>query len=476
MAIIYTQTDTNGSACNTLSELIACSGLSGGTTLSKQATVGGTAGVTEWSDTINASSTLIEVFGIEITPDSGVSWDAGTWTVRWNVTTSNMSCTVVAVYVCRVNSSCVNQETIGSATGLSISQGSTGVKSQTVSGSAVTPSAGDKVLVVMAVQNTAMTNQTLGWTPDQNIDSPFTAAPAQPTLSGVSATGAVGALAASVVVALTGVLATGSVGTLSPSTGFSAALTGNTATASAGSVAPVISAPLSGNVGTGAVGSLAAAVQTALSGNSATGAVGTLSPSSSYSATISGNQATGSVGSLAASVSLALSGNSGTGSVGTLTPAAAGSVALTGVSATGSVGTFGVSVSLSLPGNSATGGVGSLSPSSGSVPVTPDTGSGGGYYRYFSADEMVSCKREIRALEKKEKEVERRVRKVEERIDDKRDEIAYAQNMATLNGLIAELTALQEKLEELRRKLDQIEDEEMMLVAFICSEYEQRLN
>ena len=172
MAISYTQTDDSVS-CVANSY---CSGISVDTLAGESEAVdGGTAGSGTF-DITNINDAADRVGGgFSIVPDSGVSWDAGTWTVRFNVTTENMFLTVTEIYICRVNSSCTNQETIGSATGLSISLSSAGVKSQTVSGSAVTPSAGDRVTICLVVNNSNMNRQTATITKDQDIDSPFTA-------------------------------------------------------------------------------------------------------------------------------------------------------------------------------------------------------------------------------------------------------------------------------------------------------------
>jgi hypothetical protein len=179
MAISYTQTDDTGSFGCIASELLGCSGLSGASDLQstdlRACTVGGTPGVGASFINIGSSQTNVVEKAFACDVASGVSWDAGTWTIRLNITASNMNLTWSQVYVCRINSTCVNQETIGSNTAVNISLSTTGVKSTTVSGSAVTPSAGDKVLIVLAFTNGAMSSQSAQYTPDQDIDSPFTA-------------------------------------------------------------------------------------------------------------------------------------------------------------------------------------------------------------------------------------------------------------------------------------------------------------
>lgn len=174
MAISYTQTDTTGDCSGTGAY---CSGLSNSNGTSRECTDGGTAGSTEVTvnRTIPAQASDVAcVMQFSLVVDGAVSWDSGTWTVRWNLTTANMFCTWDSVHICRVNSSCTSQESLGSSSGLGISLSSTGVKSTTVSGSAATPSAGDLVQIVFGFSSSSMNDQIIGWTPDQNIDSPFT--------------------------------------------------------------------------------------------------------------------------------------------------------------------------------------------------------------------------------------------------------------------------------------------------------------
>lgn len=176
MAITFTQTDTNSSVCNSSTELAACSGRTGGVNSAKVASVGGTAGTVAVSETAVGSASNVVECGFALTIPAGTTGDSGTWTTRLNITTANMNLTITEIHVCRANSSCTNQESIGSATGLSISLGSTGVKSQNVTGGAVTLAADDLVTVVYVISNGAMTDQTFQYTPNQNIDSPFTTA------------------------------------------------------------------------------------------------------------------------------------------------------------------------------------------------------------------------------------------------------------------------------------------------------------
>jgi hypothetical protein len=179
MALInYTQTDTAPS-CD-LSTAQFCFPNAGSSTVRKLAVDGGTAGTTTLTEGVTGSAADELGCRWEIAPAVGVSWDAGTWTVRLNVTASNMNLTWDLVYICRVDSSCVNQATIGSTTGLAISLSTIGVKTATVSGAAQTPTAGDLVQVILGFDNGSMNAQTFDVLSDQLIDSPFNDAPQLP--------------------------------------------------------------------------------------------------------------------------------------------------------------------------------------------------------------------------------------------------------------------------------------------------------
>ena len=125
MALNFQQTDTNGSLTNQ-----AYCSVGGGFTGNKIASVGGTVGSVDVVLSLSSSQTGLAIT-FDLTVGSNVSWAAGTWTVRFNITTANMNLTCTSIYICRISSGNVNQATIGSATGLSISLGTTGVKTQT---------------------------------------------------------------------------------------------------------------------------------------------------------------------------------------------------------------------------------------------------------------------------------------------------------------------------------------------------------
>lgn len=179
-------------------------------------------------------------------------------------------------------------------------------------------------------------------------------------LTGVSATGAAGALGPSNVVALPGVAGTGQVGSLTAAN--APPLVGNAATGAVGSLSVGNATPLAGVAGTGAVGVLAPSNTVGVTGNAGAGAVGSLK--SGISAALPGLNAVGSVGAFSPGTSIVMLGNQGTGQVGALT-ATAGSdvtVALTGVQALGQVGVLVSDIARILTGNSATGQIGTLTP------------------------------------------------------------------------------------------------------------------
>lgn len=173
MAVDYNQTATGAGAGN----IAACSTGTNIGTQSKNSlcTEGGSAGgaVTVGGSQLDIGTGRACVY-MEIVPPSDTGWASGNWTVRLNVTTANSLVTWTDTYICRLNSSNVSQATIGSLTGQSISLGSTGVKTMTVSGSAQTPNAGDKVYIVIIVSVVTTNNQSFGITWNQAVSSPFT--------------------------------------------------------------------------------------------------------------------------------------------------------------------------------------------------------------------------------------------------------------------------------------------------------------
>lgn len=175
MAVDLQQIDTDA-VCTAGSSY--CAGLSlNSQRFRKGAVQGGTAGTSAITHSVQASAANLAAIYFELTGIDSLSWDSGTWTVRLNVTTSNMNVSWESVHICRVTSGCSNVSSLGSASGLGISLGGTGVVSANVSGSAATPDAGDKIIIILGLSNAnTMSAQSFGWTPSEIITSPFTAA------------------------------------------------------------------------------------------------------------------------------------------------------------------------------------------------------------------------------------------------------------------------------------------------------------
>ena len=171
MAMIFTQTAGGSGGTN-----VYCSPRAATSNLLKtiSSSVGGTPGA--GTSQISLASSETNVSGTSIscgTLPTGTVGDAGTWTVRLNVTTANMNLTLNEIHICHLRSGS-SIATIGSVTGLSTSLGSTGVITQNVTGSAVTiVTATDNVSILVSYTNGAMSTQQGFYTVDQNIDSPF---------------------------------------------------------------------------------------------------------------------------------------------------------------------------------------------------------------------------------------------------------------------------------------------------------------
>lgn len=170
MALNIQQTDTAGvtaQACNART-------VTGAT--SRAASVGGTAGSTAVSTGNQNNGTHLTKIAFSWTPDSDTTWGSGTWVVRLNITTGNTNLTIEDLCIRRLNSSNVDQASIGALTAQATSA-SAGTKTWNITGSSQTPGAGDKVLITLTVSNASgQMNQAFSWTPSLIIDTPFTAA------------------------------------------------------------------------------------------------------------------------------------------------------------------------------------------------------------------------------------------------------------------------------------------------------------
>ena len=159
--------------------LSACSGLGASqNTDNKQATSGGSPGTTTPQVTLSGSDGGSRGIHFESAANEPgqTSWPAGNWVVRLNITTGNTNLQWISTYICRVNSNGINQATVGSLTGQSISLGS-GPISMTVSGSAQTALVGDRIYIVLGFKNTSALQQSFNYQPNQLIDTPIPALP-----------------------------------------------------------------------------------------------------------------------------------------------------------------------------------------------------------------------------------------------------------------------------------------------------------
>ena len=174
MTMTFTQTDTaQVCALNNY-----CSSVGGTIEAGRQASVGGTAGSVEATFTTATSQADDNEFSFECVVPAGSTWGAGDWTINVNFTTGNMNATWASCFICRVNSSCVNQATIGSATGLGLPT-SSGAQNTVISGAAQTPGAGDKVIITLGFSNAdTMVARTVGITPSLTIVAAGFEAPA----------------------------------------------------------------------------------------------------------------------------------------------------------------------------------------------------------------------------------------------------------------------------------------------------------
>ena len=174
MALIDFQQEDTAPSCT---EAEACSLLSGTQgPINQFAIQGGTAGTTEdgSGNFPNADTTIRRTVYYDLPIPSGADGAAGNWTVRINHTTGNSNILGREVHVCRVNVSCLNQETLGSLTSQAFDT-STGIWTATVNqASSTTISVNDRVFIVVGYENTGIHgNSSIGVTPNQIINSPW---------------------------------------------------------------------------------------------------------------------------------------------------------------------------------------------------------------------------------------------------------------------------------------------------------------
>lgn len=168
----YVQTD-GAAACGAI---IACSGaVLALTTMPREASVGGTPGVTGVGVSIPALSTGQAGIMFQSPAIGATTWPAGTWTIPFNHSaTVLIGLTLEAVYVCRVNAACGVVGTVGSATGLGQNVTPVAIYTVPVIGVESVGAVDDSFYIVAVFDNSAAFIRTLTWTPDQTIDTPIT--------------------------------------------------------------------------------------------------------------------------------------------------------------------------------------------------------------------------------------------------------------------------------------------------------------
>ena len=167
---VFTQT----SAPTVCGRLVGCSGAAlANQPRDRECVEGGTpdgaAGSSLTSNTTGQAAVMLQLEGI-----LAASWEAGDWVVRFNLTTANSLITLQEIHVCRFNSSCVNQGSVGSLTGIGEGWGSTGVKTHTITGSADVGGVFDNAYIIAVFDAGGVHgNQAFSITYDQDIDSPL---------------------------------------------------------------------------------------------------------------------------------------------------------------------------------------------------------------------------------------------------------------------------------------------------------------
>ena len=171
MTRVYHQLDANADHVN-----VGCSGQAQASTpqscnMQEQGTFGSSAEtVTLAAEAVTDAGYMME----SVAGEPGITdWSpGGDWTCRINISSGDSSVTLEEVYVCRVNSSGVSQETLGSATGLGLSTTGSQPISVSVTCSATTASTSDRIYVVWVFSNSQMHNtRSIDVVPDVMIDA-----------------------------------------------------------------------------------------------------------------------------------------------------------------------------------------------------------------------------------------------------------------------------------------------------------------
>lgn len=152
MSRTFQQTEETISPC---AFLAACSGATVHTSgINLTMEEGGTPGSGNANITLPAGLTRAVLF-IATKPNqpNATSWPAGDWIVPLNFTTKDKNMYLEEVHICRIGSDCSNKGSVGSATGLGIQLDHIGVQTITISGSAQTADATDRIYIIGVFRN-----------------------------------------------------------------------------------------------------------------------------------------------------------------------------------------------------------------------------------------------------------------------------------------------------------------------------------
>lgn len=166
--------DSGAAACNVAA---ACSGrsLSAGTNGSVHAATDAVPDIGLINCSLPISTSNVILWSIACVVPSGVNQiDAQTIAVNWRqASQSGGTPTLNEIHLCRLNSGCTNQNSLGSVTGLSTALGSTGLLTQNLSvASAQTVTPGDVLLFVFVCTNASSMSAWslgLGFNPETSI-------------------------------------------------------------------------------------------------------------------------------------------------------------------------------------------------------------------------------------------------------------------------------------------------------------------
>lgn len=133
---------------------------------------GGTAGSSDRTITVAAGSTEAALF-FESTAIGYTKWDAGVWKIQITLTGDNGDMFVRGIYVCRVNSSGVSQETVASSTETRSLEPAGSLLWTVVQENTITAAATDRVYIVVLIENVEAAPEEIEITPNARIYTPI---------------------------------------------------------------------------------------------------------------------------------------------------------------------------------------------------------------------------------------------------------------------------------------------------------------